>query len=1237
MVFLPGDFIVLGILGILIIVLRQFDKNNRSLEKVRHYADKVRAQLDEIVQEKREAIKDLSIDIDIQEKTDKEILKRVDAAREEINGHAENIELINDKVILYNERVDELVSLTGRVDENLLKIKNESDYVDTVGKRISESLRKIQLLEKAMGALQDEFVKQNKINLDNFQNELLSTSEERIKVVEAKVTESDSKVSSFQITVDDLDTKHNSISEEKLALFVNEMEKVKNSYNDTLAEIAEKGVKLEAEVFTELNDSINSTADRIEDNWKNGLNELKDSVSTSVDAIKDRITSVEESVQIVEGDTEKNISHIRTLLDENMEEVKSNTDNTISATNGVIDSFERQLEDRFTNINHMIELAENDVTLKSDKIKDGIFQVGKEAKELSEDVFARTNSLIENHEREAQQRLSLISGRFNDHEELMEKHASEVLDRCKMLINEHEQDSTALLEKIRNNMSEVTTFSQEIENQMTLFKSDIDKETEGLTEKLNLVSDRMSQNIDAKAVELETGLIKSVEDKVGEYEQSVSRRFDKLDGFMEDLDNLEGNLKISLKEAVASVERDFEIFNENLSEERAAFKKSLGEDSDEIKFQMNELEKGLEVLKSQAYENVSEKLKVFEDEFFSDLKKRGAAMEHNLGEWQKNIDFKMDEIELKGSRERDEMQQFCSADMKVKLTELQSGVYQQFEQFKGQIQDFRDNINNSINTSENDVREFHVAIRNDVDNLKENSAVYFEEQFTGFKSSISERFDKADKTIDIKFDEIVSDLDISRKELNSNMERSQSDLANWQLRIKQQLKEEELTVTEDIQAFKTDITENISIIRDDFKNQREELIVSTNEERTNLKREIIENANRIDELDKELERNSVQALDKFKSDYDDFILDFQRKTHEFQNDSELHSKELRQGLVDTREKVDALQKKMFGRIEEDYNLITGNLKEIEAKQQDFVSQTQIFERADSLKESLGADIETLKNQISQIERSSSEAFKIQDEFTHIHHLNEDIQAKFAKVMSEKQKIDTMDERINKIISLSDSVNLKLDEISTTHDTLQDYQVRLRQIEDLQDSIDKRFARLEKKNVLIDTTTEGVDKNFEILGTIEKAINTVRGELAPIFENLKEVKEQNSAFQTEHEKIKAVIEKLSKIDETIAELDRRIESMNKAREWVADTESRIDTIGKKAREQVQLFGKLMEKEGRTGERIRKQVAGSPDMEVREMVLRLAHEGWKSEEIARTTKLSQGEVELILELSPKFTRK
>jgi DNA-binding NarL/FixJ family response regulator len=85
-------------------------------------------------------------------------------------------------------------------------------------------------------------------------------------------------------------------------------------------------------------------------------------------------------------------------------------------------------------------------------------------------------------------------------------------------------------------------------------------------------------------------------------------------------------------------------------------------------------------------------------------------------------------------------------------------------------------------------------------------------------------------------------------------------------------------------------------------------------------------------------------------------------------------------------------------------------------------------------------------------------------------------------------------------------------------------------------------------------------------------------------------------------------------------------MQKAREWLARTETRLEEVGRQAEEQVKLLGTIMRKEGGpTGDR------GAPSLSARETVAKLAHQGWKVEEIARATKLSRGEVELILELS------
>lgn len=88
-------------------------------------------------------------------------------------------------------------------------------------------------------------------------------------------------------------------------------------------------------------------------------------------------------------------------------------------------------------------------------------------------------------------------------------------------------------------------------------------------------------------------------------------------------------------------------------------------------------------------------------------------------------------------------------------------------------------------------------------------------------------------------------------------------------------------------------------------------------------------------------------------------------------------------------------------------------------------------------------------------------------------------------------------------------------------------------------------------------------------------------------------------------------------------------MQKAREWLARTETRLEKISKQAEDQVKLLGDLIKESNND----KGKGEGAPPAKVRDMVVKLARQGWGVKEIAQTTKLSRGEVELILELLPK----
>lgn len=115
-----------------------------------------------------------------------------------------------------------------------------------------------------------------------------------------------------------------------------------------------------------------------------------------------------------------------------------------------------------------------------------------------------------------------------------------------------------------------------------------------------------------------------------------------------------------------------------------------------------------------------------------------------------------------------------------------------------------------------------------------------------------------------------------------------------------------------------------------------------------------------------------------------------------------------------------------------------------------------------------------------------------------------------------------------------------------------------------------------------------------------------------------------------------IAQLASLDSMLKDIEERTEKMQSAREWLARTETRLEEIGRQAEDQVKLLGSLLKEETKTAGK-KGTEKGAPSMSTRDMVTRLAHQGWKVPQIAQATKLSRGEVELILELLPKTTSK
>jgi hypothetical protein len=172
--FTLGNFITLGIVVLLLVSYRQLDKRNRTLDKVRKYADHLKSELTAFVTEKENAVKDYSVSLDVEQKSAKELMKRVQLTDAELAEKAKAIAKIDERITAYDSSLEELVRMTARVQENLTRLREESAFTESVNKKITDAQNKFNTIERQTAELKLGFEKENSAYLEKLAGEILA-------------------------------------------------------------------------------------------------------------------------------------------------------------------------------------------------------------------------------------------------------------------------------------------------------------------------------------------------------------------------------------------------------------------------------------------------------------------------------------------------------------------------------------------------------------------------------------------------------------------------------------------------------------------------------------------------------------------------------------------------------------------------------------------------------------------------------------------------------------------------------------------------------------------------------------------------------------------------------------------------------------------------------------------------------------------------------------------------------
>ena len=237
------NIVTIAICITLILAFRQLDKKDKSIEKVRKYSEKIIGDFEAYFTQKKDNLKEASLEIDTKQSHALASVKRLDSIIEEFNKKiaaqtslVKTLEQLEQKTAHYDALIKELLEMSERVEENLMKIKAESAFIAKTQDKVHALKKQQDYLEKRIPQLEKEFAAENEASLDALTKGLLDTFHKDIETIE-------------------ISTRDALMQNEKILTEINQ------SYEDAFAVASERAYTIEGKAFDKLR---NKAIERVE-------------------------------------------------------------------------------------------------------------------------------------------------------------------------------------------------------------------------------------------------------------------------------------------------------------------------------------------------------------------------------------------------------------------------------------------------------------------------------------------------------------------------------------------------------------------------------------------------------------------------------------------------------------------------------------------------------------------------------------------------------------------------------------------------------------------------------------------------------------------------------------------------------------------------------------------------------------------------------------------------------------
>jgi DNA repair exonuclease SbcCD ATPase subunit len=809
---------------------------------------------------------------------------------------------------------------------------------------------------------------------------------------------------------------------------------------------------------------------------KSTTDAFEEGILAQIKAADDSVSSFKEQY---EEKTKKTLSAMGARLVSELERLKSETDafekgmlGQMKAANDSVASFKEQQEEEtkktLSAMNaHLVSDLER-LKSETDAFEKGILGQMKAADDSVASFKEQLDSGFEEAKIELQAMLDNVRQEWR-----VERSDWETKDKATG--EERKKDLEAFAAKLDASKKQIDDFSTRINEIISSQEARLLKAAEEMKQKA----------LEVNAAKLE------------EYHRAQDIEFRRLEALADDSRKLDAELRHYMQELIERLKEEFSGYQSEAEDLRKAETENFSLTAARLNEEMTEIEKGLAALKSTAYENITEELKTFENEFSADLTKRNNDIGLRITEWQGGLEKRLSAIGESSETALRKLEHDQAEEMKKTLSAMDARLASELEHLKSETGAFEEGILGQMKATDDSVSSFKEQLDRGLKDARKEAEISIKAEIGNYSITAAETVKKYQRELDDAWNGLSARL----RELDDNVEEAHQRIRDL--------------------AAETD-TRIASV------------------------------------------RSSVE-------------------------DAERHIREARE-------------------------------------------QTKIIDVAKAMKLDMERSIEDLKVDIDRLDQRRAEAAKLENEFIKIKHHEDDINAKYIKILSEERRIENMEANFNRFLQISRSVEEKLADVTASNDTLLGVQLQIRKLEEALGNTEERYQRLEKKNQILDNTNDGIDRNFKALQDTEKLSDKIGGELVQYADELERIRTSIEKLSAESEKAENAVDRIDVLKDALEQIEERITSMQRARQWIADAETRLEELNRQAQTQVKAIDSLVVK-GKKSRKTAETDDGTLSEQKKRDIVILAEQGWTVEQIAKAEKVSIGVVQLVLEMAPR----